>query len=159
MGRTRTKSKKAPYGPVDSDAPEPPIEALLEKAQGLLIQCDYELAGRFIDRILQRSPHHAEAKEMLGVVQLETGDLEGAQQVCTKSSRFDLGVDFRPLNLLSPDVRIARSSQCICIIKPITSCISLSCTALGRGPADRARSLPLGRRYTRRATQRQSARK
>ncbi|KAH9002983.1 hypothetical protein EDB86DRAFT_2894351 [Lactarius hatsudake] len=86
MGRTRTKNRKA-RPPIDDLAErqgekksEPTIEALLEKAQELIVQCDYDLAGRFIDRVLQRAPDNAEAKEMLGVVQLETGLLDAAKQ-------------------------------------------------------------------------------
>ncbi|KAH9039695.1 hypothetical protein EDB84DRAFT_1477585 [Lactarius hengduanensis] len=86
MGRTRTKNRKA-RPPIDDLAErqgekksEPTIEALLEKAQELIVQCDYDLAGRFIDRVLKRAPDNAEAKEMLGVVQLETGLLDAAKQ-------------------------------------------------------------------------------
>jgi Flp pilus assembly protein TadD len=95
MGRTRTKTKKTPQIIDGSHASEsskqtsnaksttPPIDALLAKAQELLVQCDYKLASKFVDRVLQRSPHHPEAKEMLGVIQLETGDLDSARQVCS----------------------------------------------------------------------------
>ena len=110
MGRTRTKQKKSPYitdssGDVAIKS-EPPIEALLGKAQDLLVQCDFELAGRFVDRVLQRSPHHAEAKEILGVIQLETGDLEGARQVRDLVCTFDCDINMR----CSKDVRIAATS-------------------------------------------------
>jgi hypothetical protein len=86
MGRTRPKNRKA-RPPIDDPADgekrsEPTIEALLEKAQELIVQCDYDLAGRFIDRVLNRAPDNAEAKEMLGVVQLETGLFDAAKQVC-----------------------------------------------------------------------------
>ncbi|KAI0316411.1 TPR-like protein [Amylostereum chailletii] len=83
MGRTRTKTRKAPPPSINAiqDEPKslPDISALLEKAQDLIVQCDYPLAARFVDRVLQRAPHHSDAKEMLGVVQLETGDLDGAR--------------------------------------------------------------------------------
>ena len=88
MGRTRPKNRKA-RPPIDDTAErhgekrsEPTIESLLEKAQELIVQCDYDLAGRFIDRVLNRAPDNAEAKEVLGVVQLETGLLDAAKQVC-----------------------------------------------------------------------------
>jgi len=42
----------------------------------LIVQCDYDLAKRFVQRVLEREPNHAQAKEMLGVIQLETGDLD-----------------------------------------------------------------------------------
>ncbi|KZT20139.1 TPR-like protein [Neolentinus lepideus HHB14362 ss-1] len=85
MGRSRTKSKKThppPTKPAPSEQPKPApsISALLGKARELLVQCDYDLARRFIERLLESQPEHAEAKEMLGVVQLETGNLDAAKQ-------------------------------------------------------------------------------
>ncbi|KAI0064767.1 TPR-like protein [Artomyces pyxidatus] len=86
MGRTRTKTRKARPPPPDiveqqeEKAAQPPVAALLAKAQELIVQCDYELAGKFAQRILQRAPGNAEAREMLGVTQLETGDLDAAKQ-------------------------------------------------------------------------------
>ncbi|KAJ7601783.1 hypothetical protein DFH06DRAFT_1489156, partial [Mycena polygramma] len=78
MVRTQTKKKSAARptdasaGVLPSSAP-PSIPALLEKAQTLIVQCDYELAQRFVTRVLEQQPSNAEAKEMLGVVQLEMG--------------------------------------------------------------------------------------
>ncbi|GJE88637.1 TPR-like protein [Phanerochaete sordida] len=88
MGRTRTKSRKAQAaGAVpssltkpESAQQEPAIPALLEKAQTLIVQYDYGLAERFVRRILEREPSHAAAREMLGVIQLETGELDAAKQ-------------------------------------------------------------------------------
>ncbi|KAK2460336.1 hypothetical protein APHAL10511_007725 [Amanita phalloides] len=74
MGRTRTK--KTP-------ASTPSVTALLEKARSLIVQCDYDLALRFAKRILQSEPTHVEAREILGVSLLETGDVEGAKQAFT----------------------------------------------------------------------------
>ncbi|KAF8273234.1 hypothetical protein EI94DRAFT_1769314 [Lactarius quietus] len=86
MGRTRPKNRKA-RPPIDDLAESheekssgPTVESLLEKTQELIVQCDYDLAGRFLDRVLKRAPDNAEAKEMLGVVQLETGLLDAAKQ-------------------------------------------------------------------------------
>ncbi|KZV68291.1 TPR-like protein [Peniophora sp. CONT] len=84
MGRTRTKTRKndllASTSKVSSEpTEEPPLESLLEKAGELLVQTDFELCARFLDRILRRAPHHAAAKELLGVLQLETGDLDSAR--------------------------------------------------------------------------------
>jgi tetratricopeptide (TPR) repeat protein len=53
---------------------------LLEKAQELIVQCDYDLAGKFVQRVLKRAPDNVEGKEILGVVQLETGHLDAAKQ-------------------------------------------------------------------------------
>ncbi|THH20730.1 hypothetical protein EW146_g683 [Bondarzewia mesenterica] len=86
MGRTRTKTRKAP---LPLPAPEiaqvkvsasPSVAALLEKAQELIVQCNYELAGRFVERVLEWSPNDKEALEMQGVLLLETGNLDAAKQ-------------------------------------------------------------------------------
>ncbi|KAI0734133.1 hypothetical protein C8Q72DRAFT_807591 [Fomitopsis betulina] len=84
MGRTRTKSKKVAALSTKAANPEenkspPTVAALLEKAQSLIVECDYDLAGRFAQRILDREPNNVQAKELLGVVQLETGDLDAAK--------------------------------------------------------------------------------
>lgn len=83
MGRTRTKKKtpsKAVNTTAQSTAP-PSTASLLEKAQSLIVQCDYELAVRFIRRALEQDPKNAEAKEMLGVSLLELGELDSAKEV------------------------------------------------------------------------------
>ena len=76
MGRTRPK--KTPAKPA---AAPPNTAALLEKAQALVVQCDYDLAARFARRILETEPDNAEAREILGVSLLEAGDVDGAKQV------------------------------------------------------------------------------
>jgi hypothetical protein len=85
MGRTRTKTKKSvptvTEPPADKATPSPPISSLLEKAQSLIDQCDYDLARRFVERILERASAHGEARELLGIIQLETGELEAAKKV------------------------------------------------------------------------------
>ncbi|KAI0078836.1 TPR-like protein [Panus rudis PR-1116 ss-1] len=83
MGRTRPKTKKQRPLTTTSTAAEseaPSIPSLIEKAQELIVQCDYDLAKQFVQRILEREPTNAIAKEMLGVVYLETGDLDNAKQ-------------------------------------------------------------------------------
>ncbi|KAF5377349.1 hypothetical protein D9757_007995 [Collybiopsis confluens] len=84
MGRTKTK-KAAAAKPAEQtpSTPAPSIASLLDKAQSLIVQCDYELAARFIQRILEQQPSHTQAKEMLGVVQLEMGDIDAAKQTFT----------------------------------------------------------------------------
>ncbi|KAI0926119.1 hypothetical protein AcW1_008371 [Taiwanofungus camphoratus] len=83
MGRARTKSSKATHVVIKASAEErktaPSIPSLLEKAQSLIVQCDYELAKRFVQRVLEREPNHSQGKEMLGVLQLETGDIDAAK--------------------------------------------------------------------------------
>ena len=80
MGRTRTKSKKSSASST-AEKDGPSIESLFAKAQSLLTQCDYDLAQKFALRILQRTPGNADAKELLGVTQLEKGQLEEAKEV------------------------------------------------------------------------------
>ncbi|KAJ2914070.1 hypothetical protein MD484_g6335, partial [Candolleomyces efflorescens] len=82
MGRTKPKKKvlSKAQQPTNVAKEEPSISALLEKAQALIVQCDYELASKFVQRILERDPSNVEAKEMLGVALLETGEIEQAKQ-------------------------------------------------------------------------------
>lgn len=79
MGRARTKQKKA------TRTTSPSISSLLSKAQDLVVQCDYSLARKFTERVLVREEatpaEKNEAKEMLGVILLETGDVDDANQV------------------------------------------------------------------------------
>ena len=83
MGRTRTKKKlqtKATNHVVETQGPS--IPGLLEKAQSLIEQCDYELALRFARRVLEKDQKNTEAKELLGVALLEIGDIKSARDVC-----------------------------------------------------------------------------
>ena len=85
MGRTRPKNRK--IKPVvtgntsEASTAAPSVPALLEKAQSLIVQCDYELAARFAQRVLEREPENVEAKETLGIAQLETGLISEAKEV------------------------------------------------------------------------------
>lgn len=92
MGRTRPKSKKSKLirgeHAAEQSSPQPPISSLLEKAQTLIVQCDYALAERFIRRILERESNNAEAKEMLAVALLETGEIAAAKEVRSPSQLF-----------------------------------------------------------------------
>ncbi|KAF7316819.1 hypothetical protein HMN09_00415000 [Mycena chlorophos] len=84
MGRTQIKKKILPKPQkAQTTSPAPTIPALIEKAQNLIVQCDYGLAQRFITRILNTEPTNVIAKEMLGVVQLETGDISAAKATFT----------------------------------------------------------------------------
>lgn len=78
MGRTKTKKQA---GAAQRSVDGPSVSALLDKAQSLIVQCDYDLASRFIQRALEHHPANSQAKEMLGVVQLELGDIDAAKQV------------------------------------------------------------------------------
>jgi tetratricopeptide (TPR) repeat protein len=53
---------------------------LLSKARSLVSQCDYELGVKFIERVLHRRPDHVEARELLGVIQVEVGEVDLARQ-------------------------------------------------------------------------------
>lgn len=81
MGRTRTKKNIANKAADAKVQQNPSIPSLFEKARSLIIQCDYDLALRFIRRILEQQPASAEAKEMLGVAFLETGEIAAAKEV------------------------------------------------------------------------------
>ena len=129
MGRTRPRPKKSKLvkaEPTSQQSQQPSVSALLEKAQALIVQCDYPLAERFIRRILERDPNHAEAREMLAVALLETGELEAAKQVdiqppfvaCTINDIVFLS-DFR-----NPDTSPLRrpfASPCICLFVSSTT--------------------------------------
>lgn len=80
MGRTRVKSKKS-LVTTNGESSQPSLEALFTKAQALLTQCDYDLAQKFALRILERSPSNVDAKELLGITQLEKGQLSQAKKV------------------------------------------------------------------------------
>ncbi|KAF8656253.1 hypothetical protein AX16_002689 [Volvariella volvacea WC 439] len=84
MGRTRPKkasaSSKAAKETSQKSTPSPSVPALLEKAQSLIVQCDFDLAEKFAQRILELQPSNAEAKEMMGVIKLEQGEMEAAKQ-------------------------------------------------------------------------------
>lgn len=88
MGRTKTRTKKVerthnvPVESATSSAKSgPSVDALYEKAQTLVEQCDYELAAKFLKRILDTKSTHLQAQELLGVVLLELGDLSRAEKV------------------------------------------------------------------------------
>ena len=141
---------------VPSGAKGPEISSLLEKAQDLIIQCDYNLAGRFVDRILQRSPHHSEAKEMLGVVQLETGDLEGARLVGALGTLCVLRVLL--IVCTRSDIPIPAASQSVCAEPTTTCCTSIPSPAERRRPANSPTALSCRGRSAYRSTQRKRTR-
>ena len=86
MVRTRRKKEISKGNPVKSIAassstPQPSVAALLEKAQVLAAQCNYDLARKFATRVLERDSAHVEGRELLGVVELEDGNVEVAREV------------------------------------------------------------------------------
>lgn len=95
MGRIRTQTKKTRVlGHGSSEKKElPSISSLLDKAKSLITQCEYELAQKFAQRILDRTPENIEARELLGIAQLENGDVQDAVQVCRDPHLHDLIID------------------------------------------------------------------
>ncbi|KAG2369096.1 hypothetical protein BDR07DRAFT_850236 [Suillus spraguei] len=90
MGRARVKAKKyvstvTNSSQSSSSSATPAISALLDKAQELIVQCDYPLARKFIDRVLVRDDGSVseknQASEMMGVVLLETGEVDEAREL------------------------------------------------------------------------------
>lgn len=85
MGRIRTKTKRAKVpeevAQAKGESSQPSIPALLQKAQELVTQCQYDLAQRFAERIIKRAPQNLDARELLGIIQLEKGDVDEAKQV------------------------------------------------------------------------------
>jgi len=131
MGRTRPKTRKArPPAPelaetLRENKSEPTVEALLEKAQELIVQCDYDFAGKFVERVLKRAPDNVEGREILGVVQLETGLLGAAKYVLHLT-----GITFsvQPQSCML-DVLIIVAAQSRSTISAATCCASISRSA------------------------------
>ncbi|KAG1738372.1 uncharacterized protein EDB91DRAFT_1237746 [Suillus paluster] len=90
MGRARAKAKKS--APIvtsssqsSSSSATPAISALIDKAQEFIIQCNFPLARKFIERVLARNDGSVneknQAREMMGVVLLETGEVDEAREL------------------------------------------------------------------------------
>lgn len=77
-GQSSTSSKQAPP-PQSSNQPHD-AASLIEKAHTLLAQSNFELAIKFLERALEVEPTHAEAKELLGIAELEGGDAERGRE-------------------------------------------------------------------------------
>ena len=128
MGRTRLKKKvhsKAKDLLLESKK-APSTASLLAKAQSLIEQCDYDLALRFIYRILDQDPKNAEAKEMLGIALLETGEIEGAKQVSFVEKKNQHNSKFKFYD--SVGISGAIASKSTRSLTTTTICPSLSCT-------------------------------
>ncbi|KAF8588289.1 TPR-like protein [Ramaria rubella] len=87
MGRTKVKKnvrtsniKVEPLSPVNPQTP-PTTASIFEKAKILVTQCNYDLAHKFLVRVLEQEPNHTAARELLGEVCLEMGELEDATQM------------------------------------------------------------------------------
>ena len=84
MGRTRAKKRlhttRAEAQSV-KNSEVPSIPALIEKTKSLLNESNYELAEKFAKRILERSPDHVEGRELLGLIELDSGNIKEASEV------------------------------------------------------------------------------
>jgi len=83
MGKPKTHSSKAKKLAKKRDlitsSPNYNIEELLEKAAGLLDECQFELAEKFCQRALEMSSDHPQALEMSANLLLERGEVDRAQ--------------------------------------------------------------------------------
>eukprot|EP00092_Neocalanus_flemingeri_P029936 GFUD01032502.1.p1 GENE.GFUD01032502.1~~GFUD01032502.1.p1 ORF type:complete len:362 (+),score=138.10 GFUD01032502.1:53-1138(+) len=83
MGKPKAQSSKArkhiKKRDVVSSSPSYSIEELLDKAAGLLDECQFELAEKFCQRALEMSADHPRALEMSANLLLERGEVEKAQ--------------------------------------------------------------------------------
>jgi hypothetical protein len=136
MGRTRTKSKKAALisevaAPQQKTDNGPSIPALLEKTQSLITQCDYELASKFAGRILEKDVANASAREMLGICQLELGELYAAKEVGSFTNAV-LGKSLTLTRTCTADIPIIDPSPSSGTDSATTVGIPVSCTAQHR---------------------------
>jgi len=85
MGRTKTAAETKGHRNVSPTGTpskkEPSVPDLLAKAQSLMGQMDTELARRFAARILEMEPDNFEAREMLGIMEAEEGNIDAARKV------------------------------------------------------------------------------
>lgn len=89
MGRIKTAKAKvanarAAAKDINGSTPTksaPSVPALLAKAQELMGQMDLDMARRFAIRIIEMEPGHVEAKQMLGIIEAEAGNVEEAKIV------------------------------------------------------------------------------
>ncbi|KAF8312478.1 TPR-like protein [Clavulina sp. PMI_390] len=82
VGRSKNPPKTAPTSASSSkEKSKPTVPALLAKAQSLMGEMDFELARKFVDRILEVEPNHFEAREMAGVMEAEEGNVDSARSI------------------------------------------------------------------------------
>jgi len=77
--------------PARAAPPQFATNALLERAQALVEQCEYETAAKFCRRAVDQEPTNVDALEMLATISLELGDPEKADDVrrCCPAWRRD----------------------------------------------------------------------
>lgn len=89
MGRSKTKklvrsstaAQRKAEGSVTPVKGPPSTSSLFSKALQLVTQCNYDLALKFLLRVLEQDANLTNARELLGEVQLELGDITAAEQV------------------------------------------------------------------------------
>lgn len=64
-----------------SSSTAPSATSLIDKAHTLLAQSNFELAIQFLQRALEVDGDNTEARELLGVAELEGGDAEVGREV------------------------------------------------------------------------------
>ncbi|WWC73063.1 uncharacterized protein I206_107028 [Kwoniella pini CBS 10737] len=68
------KGKNAPEGSAQAKAGPVSAASLIDKSHTLLAQSNFELAIKFLDRALELEPTNVEARELVGIAELEAGD-------------------------------------------------------------------------------------
>ncbi|TXT13703.1 hypothetical protein VHUM_01070 [Vanrija humicola] len=77
MVKTKSKARKGAAAKAAKPAPSgsaTDVPSLIDKAHVLLAQSNFDLAIKFLERALQLEPTNLEARELLGVAELEEGD-------------------------------------------------------------------------------------
>ncbi|KAF8340566.1 TPR-like protein [Cantharellus anzutake] len=86
MGRSRNAPSKKGIRGKNSETTRslqkapPSIPDLLGSAQSLMDQMNFESARRFVDRILERDPANSKGREMLGLIEIEDGNIDAARK-------------------------------------------------------------------------------
>ena len=76
----REKQNETASSPLKAPSSAPSIPDLLKMAQNLIGELNFELARRSVDRILEREPANVEAREILGSIEIEEGNIDAARK-------------------------------------------------------------------------------
>ncbi|EKD04798.1 hypothetical protein A1Q2_00909 [Trichosporon asahii var. asahii CBS 8904] len=76
-GKTK---RSAPTNSAPESSKVTDVPAIIDKAHVLLAQSNFELAIKFLERALSLEPGNLEARELLGVAELEGGDVDNGRQ-------------------------------------------------------------------------------
>ncbi|ODN97274.1 hypothetical protein L198_03837 [Cryptococcus wingfieldii CBS 7118] len=80
MARSKKSSKASAAAPSPAQAHQYDPATLIEKAHILLGQSNFELAIKFLERVLEIDPKNLEARELVGIAELEAGDPDVGRQ-------------------------------------------------------------------------------